>query len=297
VAACPQASEWVTSVRLTHPLYRGQRVALLTQHGKETVLAPVLELALDCRLDLVTGYDTDLLGTFSRDIPRAGTQLEAARQKARIGMQLSGLALGLASEGAFGPDPFAGMFPWNVEVLIFIDDHRAIEVVGVAQGNAKSAHLQTASWAEAEAFAQQTGFPEHHLVLRPDSEADPRIRKGIACWATLAAAFAWAREQSASGQVFIEIDGRAHANPTRMENIRRAAEDLANKLCSLCPACSSPGFWSVQCEPGLRCADCDAPTRETRAEVHGCLKCAYRETRARTDRQYADPRHCDYCNP
>ncbi len=297
MAACPQASEWVTSVRLTHPLYRGQRVALLTQHGKETVLAPVLELALDCRLDLVTGYDTDLLGTFSRDIPRAGTQLEAARQKARIGMQLSGLALGLASEGAFGPDPFSGMFPWNVEVLIFIDDHRAIEVVGVAQGHAKSAHLQTASWAEAEAFAQQTGFPEHHLLLRPDSEADPRIRKGIACWATLEAAFAWAREQSASGQIFIEIDGRAHANPTRMETIRRAAEDLANKLCSLCPACSSPGFWSVQCEPGLRCADCDAPTRETRAEVHGCLKCAHRETRARTDRQYAAPRHCDYCNP
>lgn len=36
-------------------------------------------------------------------------------------MQLSGLALGLASEGSFGADPFAGIFPWNVEFLIFID--------------------------------------------------------------------------------------------------------------------------------------------------------------------------------
>lgn len=282
---------------MTGGAYSGQRVALLTQHGKEKVLAPVLELALGCRVGLVTGYDTDLLGTFTHDIPRAGSQIEAVRQKARIGMQISGLPLGLASEGSFGPDPFAGMFPWNMELLIFIDDIRAIEVVGVAQGNAKSAHLLTASWAEAESFAHQTGFPEHHLVLRPDSEADPRIRKGIASWATLEAAFAWAREQSASGRVFLETDGRAHANPTRMENIRRAAEDLAKKLCSQCPACSTPGFWIVERVPGLRCADCDAPTRETRSEVHGCLKCAHRETRERTDRQYADPRYCDYCNP
>ena len=280
-----------------HHLYREQRVALLTQHGKEKVLTPALEVELGCRVELVTGYDTDLLGTFSRDTPRAGTQLEAARQKARIGMQISGLPLGLASEGSFGPDPVAGMFPWNVELLIFIDNILAIEVVGVAQGNAKSGHLLTASWAEAESFAHQAGFPEHHLVLRPDSEADPRIRKGIASWATLEAAFAWTQEQSASGRTFLETDGRAHANPTRMENIRRAAEDLTKKLCSQCPACSTPGFWIVERMPGLRCADCDAPTRETRAEIYGCLKCEHRETRGRTDRQYADPRHCDYCNP
>lgn len=284
-------------MHFAHHRYRDQRVALLTQHGKEKVLAPVLALALGCRVELVSGYDTDLLGTFSRDIPRAGTQLEAARQKARIGMQIAGLPLGLASEGCFGPDPFAGMFPWNVELLIFIDDIRAIEVIGVAQGSAKSAHLLTASWAEAESFAQQAGFPEHLLLLRPDSEDDPRIHKGIASWAELETAFVWALKQSASGQVFLEIDRRAYANPTRMKNIRGAAEDLAKKLCSLCPACGTPGFWIVERVPGLRCEDCDEPTRETCAEVYACLKCAYRETRERSNRQYAEPRYCDYCNP
>ena len=102
--------------------YAGQRVALLTQHGKERGLAPVLAAALGCRVERVAGYDTDLLGTFARDIPRAGTQIEAARKKARLGMQLAGLPLGLASEGSFGPDPMLGMFPWNVEFLIFIDE-------------------------------------------------------------------------------------------------------------------------------------------------------------------------------
>ena len=277
--------------------YSGRQVALLTQHGKERVLAPVLAAALGCRVERVAGYDTDLLGTFTRDIPRAGTQLEAARKKARLGMELAGLPLGLASEGAFGPDPFMGMVPWNVEFLIFIDDERGLEVVGVAQGKANFSHLLAADWAAAEAFARQTGFPEHHLVVRPEGENDPRIRKGIADWPEFEAAFAWAAAQSASDRVFLETDIRAHANPTRMDNIRLAAEDLARKLCSLCPACGTPGFWLVERVAGLPCEACGAPTREIRAEVQGCPKCAYRATREQTDAMYASAGRCDYCNP
>ena len=91
--------------------YYDQRVALLTQHGKELLVAPVLGTALGCQVERVTGYDTDLLGTFTRETPRAGSQIEAARKKARIGIQLSGLPLGLASEGAFGTDPYTQMLP------------------------------------------------------------------------------------------------------------------------------------------------------------------------------------------
>lgn len=150
------------------PIYAESRVALLTRHGKEGVIAPVLDAALGCRVERVTGYDTDLLDTFTRDIPRAGMQLEAARKKARIGMELSGLPLGLASEGSFGPDPMAGMFPWNVEFLIFLDDERGLEVVGIAQGKAIFSHLLTDDWAAVEAYARQAGFPAHHLVVRPE---------------------------------------------------------------------------------------------------------------------------------
>ncbi len=277
--------------------YAGQRVALLTQHGKERVLTPVLEAVLGCRVERVAGYDTDLLGTFTRDIPRAGTQLEAARQKARLGMEISGLPLGLASEGSFGPDPMLGMFPWNVEFLIWIDAGLGLEIIGVAQGKTNSAHVLAANWEEAEAFARQAGFPEHHLVVRPEGENDPRLHKGIADRADLQAAFARALDQSESQCVFIETDMRAHANPTRMENIRLAAEDLVQKLRSPCPACGLPGFWIVERISGLPCADCGAPTRETRAEIHGCLKCAHRVTRERTDKECADAGRCDYCNP
>ncbi len=277
--------------------YAGQRVALLTQHGKERVLAPVLEAALDCKVELVANYDTDRLGTFTRDIPRAGTQLEAARQKARLGMELAGLPLGLASEGSFGPAPMLGLFPWNVEFLIWIDDRLGLEIVGVAQGKTNSAHLLAANWEEAEAFALQAKFPEHCLVVRPEGENDLRISKGIAGWTELKAAFAGALKQSENQCVFIETDMRAHANPTRMENIRLAAEDVVQKLRSSCPACGLPGFWVIERISGLACEDCGAPTRETRAEVRGCLKCAHRVTRERTDMTFAPARCCDYCNP
>ncbi len=264
--------------------YSGAEVALLTLHGKERVIAPVLEGALGCRVRHESGYNTDLLGTFTRDIPRAG-------------MQLSGLPLGLASDGLFGADPFAGMFPWNMEFLIFIDDERELEVVGVAQGAANLSHLLAEDWAAVEAYAKQAGFAAHHLVVRPVGEDDLRMRKWIASWTELEAAFAWALAASGNGRVFVENDVRAHANPTRMANIRLAAKDLVKKLNALCPACGTPGFWIVERVDGLPCEACGAPTRETRVEVHGCIKCAHREARERADRQYADPGRCDYCNP
>ena len=269
----------------------------MTQHGKERVISPVLDPALGCHVERIEGYDTDLLGTFTRDIQRAGMQIEAARKKARIGMDLSGCPFGLASEGAFGPDPFAGMFPWNLELLIFIDDERSLEILGVSQGKANFFHLLASQWPEVETFARESGFPENYLVVRPEGENDIRIRKGINTWPELEAAFGWALSQSENGQVFIETDGRAHANPVRMENIRLASEDLLKKIQSTCPACDAPGFWVVERLPGLPCGNCGGHTQGIMAEVHGCLKCAHRITLERSDRKYADPTHCDYCNP
>ena len=68
---------------------------------------------LGCVIGLVTSFDTDLLGTFTRGAPRFGTQLAAARCKACKKMALAGRSPGIASEGRFGLDPYAGMVPWN----------------------------------------------------------------------------------------------------------------------------------------------------------------------------------------
>ncbi|WP_295008897.1 DUF6671 family protein [uncultured Dechloromonas sp.] len=280
-------------------LYRGQQVAFLTQHGKERVVAPILADMLGCRVERIGGFDTDQLGSFTREIPRYGKQLEAARRKARIGMELSGASIGLASEGSFGPDPHTGLFPWNIEVMLLVDDLRKIEVVGIHQGPASTDHAWIVTWAEMEEFATRIGFPEQHLVLRPSSENNPRVRKGLADWPSLKTAFAWAKLLSSAGtRIFVERDLRAHGHPERMVNIGKAALNLAEKLASLCPHCATPGFAAAEAVPGLHCAECGLPTREYRAEIWKCLRCEYRETRQRSDGvTTADPVSCGYCNP
>lgn len=277
--------------------YRHQAVAFLTQHGKEKVIGPVLHAAVGCRVERVNGFDTDVLGTFTRDIPRAGTQIEAARRKARLGMQMTGFALGLASEGVFGGDPIVGMLPWNREILVWIDAVHALEIVGVAQGEANFGYLLAANWAEAEAFARQWGFPAHHIVVRPESGHDQRIRKGIRSWVDLENVFVQATEQSLNGDVFLETDVRAFANPTRMQTIRLAAGDLAAKLQSACPACGMPGFWIVERVAGLPCADCGAPSQVPKADIVGCVSCDFRSIREHEGGKTADPSRCDLCNP
>lgn len=75
------------------------------------------------------GFDTDSLGTFTREVPREGSQLEAAREKARAGIDRSGLPFGLGSEGAFGPGPL-GLSSVNLELVVLLDTRRGIEIVG-----------------------------------------------------------------------------------------------------------------------------------------------------------------------
>ncbi|MFT5589322.1 MAG: hypothetical protein ACI9ZF_001496 [Bradyrhizobium sp.] len=277
-------------------VYSGKKIALLTQHGKEQVIAPALEPVLGCTINHVTGFDTDQLGTFTRDILRPGTQLDAARRKARMGMSLSGLSLGIASEGSFVPDPYTGMFPWNIELVILIDDCLGIEAVGMAEGAGHNAHVEARDWQTVESFANNQDFPRHQLVLRPRNQDDPHIEKGIADWARLKSCFESCVAQADNQQVFIETDLRAFANPARMEHIRQATVDLLHRIESLCPLCSAPGYWVTGRQPGLPCSACCLPTSSYRSETWSCLKCRHKSVQKRTDMTVADPRHCAYCN-
>lgn len=242
------------------------------------------------------GFDTDIFGTFTRDIARDGNQLEAARKKARTGMALSGLPIGLASEGTFGPDPYSFMLPYNSELLIWIDDGLGIEVVATSSGKTNLAHRVVNSWVKAKAFAESAGFPEHHLIVRPGNENHPEFRKDLADWPNLQKAVSWAMNLDPNQQVFIETDMRASANPTRMQNIRQAAEELARRLSSLCPSCGTPGFAKAGLIRGLPCEDCGSPTEEAKADIHRCVRCEHQSVVDR-ERKFAAARSCGYCNP
>jgi hypothetical protein len=284
------------SLDAAQSIYSGQRVALLTQHGKEMPLAEILNHSLGCQLEHVTGYDTDQLGTFTRNIARSGSQLDAARAKARIGMSLCGLTIGLASEGAFGPDPVFFMLPHNLELLVWIDDHLSIEVVATSSGRTNFSHITVKDWEAAKQFAESVGFPEHYLIVRPDDEHHLEFRKGLSDWESLLEAVTWALAASPTGQAFIETDMRAFANPTRMQNIRNAAEVLADKLKSHCPACDTPGFAKSGVVRGLPCEDCGQPTEVVKADTYSCVRCDY-QTMVDRETQFASAGNCGFCNP
>jgi Zn finger protein HypA/HybF involved in hydrogenase expression len=282
---------------IDHKPYVGLKASLLTQHGKESVICPELLSANGLEVIHVKGYDTDKLGTFTRDIPRYGSQLDAARKKARIGMELSGLPIGLASEGAFSNDPYTGLLPWNYELVVLVDDVHNIEITGFYSGEAQSASKPVPSWDELMDFLSEAQFPSHQLVVRPDDEYHPECRKGINTIKSLRDAYDWAISISKNGSVFAENDLRAHANPTRMSNIFKATQDLAKKMASLCPQCHSPGFSITETKKGLPCSYCAMPTNLPIAHVWSCVKCGHKKDEVIVNPTSADPSKCNFCNP
>lgn len=277
--------------------YDGVRVAFLTQHGKEALLRPLFMRELGCEIVRAEGFDTDTLGTFTRDIDRPGSQLAAARIKATKAIELSGARIGLGSEGAFGTDPVGGLLPWDTEVLVWQDAATGVEVIGMAQGPGHSLQRTVNDEEALRRFADAAGFPGHGLVLRPDGPDAPRITKGLCDWNALRQAFAEALSVSQSGQVFAETELRAHMNPTRQRIILQAAENLVARLQSACPACDAPGFWEKERIGGLPCGLCGTPTRLPLAHVWQCGACGHADRRSVAEGQVADPARCDYCNP
>lgn len=276
---------------------RDAPLAFVTRHGKERLLAPVLEPATGCRIVHVDHIDTDTLGTFTREISRQGSQRDAARKKAQLGIECTGSRFALASEGAFVQDPWSGILPWNIEMLLLLDTKTGQEITGLAQGPASCFQQVVRNWPSLQQFANQAEFPSHHLALRPDHAEHPAVVKGIDSLATLRTAFAAAMAQSRQQQVFVESDLRAHCNPSRQQIIVKAAENLIARLRSTCPACGAADFWVASNIKGKPCRACGAPTTEARAERWRCACCAHEAIRDRPAFPLADPAHCEHCNP
>ena len=278
--------------------FSGRKAVLVTKHKKEKVIKPVFENATGCEVIVDTSFDTDELGTFTREKERIGSQLEVAKKKALTGMKLNNLDLGLASEGSFGPHPAVPFLPWNREIVILIDSKNELEIYGEYSGvETNYAQSFVQNFKELKEFAQKAGFPEHFLVLRPDENSLPII-KGIDSWQELERVFHELRLKSNDGKVFVETDMRAHANPTRMANIKKATEDLIRKIKQRCPKCKTPGFDVIKRQKGLPCEWCGMPTEEIISETYGCLKCGFNmERKFPKGKEKASAESCKYCNP
>jgi hypothetical protein len=268
-----------------------QTVAFLTNHDKAPLVA-------DCLADsgfaviTVDSFDTDQLGTFSREVSRTHSAHETALTKARLAAQLAGTRYGLGSEGSFGRDPYLRMLPWDSELLCWWDAEQGYAVYA-SQGGSDTNYAQrwVSSLEDARAFADKAGFPQHALII--GQAGDAVFCKGVQDPAQF--------EQSVltilhtQERVWLETDMRAHLNPARREMIKRAASQLALRLAISCPACQAPGYSVQQLQTGLACRDCDHPTSQALSEHWLCGACGHAEIRQRTG--FAEPEHCPQCNP
>jgi hypothetical protein len=281
--------------------YAGRKAVLATMHGKEEAIAPVLRDRLGLLVSSAPDIDTDALGTFTGEIPRAGTIREAAIAKARLGMEATGLPIGLASEGSYGPHPQIPFIPGGVELMVLVDDTRGIVVSEHLIDDAPAfGHAYVAAGDELTPILDRLGVPGHALIVRP-AESDNgagHIHKGLRDRTAFEHAVMSAQAQSKDGRALIQTDMRAHMNPTRMATLGRLASALAERLSTLCPACGMPGYGQVDVETGLPCDWCGTPSLMVRHRVFGCVACPHRENRPRGDGlTKADPGHCPSCNP
>lgn len=288
--------------------YRGATAALATMHGKESAISPAMLSHLGLRIVAPPNLDTDALGTFTGEVPRVGTMRDVAIRKARLGMRASGLRIGIANEGSFGPHPVIPFVRAGMEVMVLVDDERDL-IITESLIAEEVVHEETliASASELEQFLPRARFPTHALVVAPNLTASPwwklhpeyaRARKGVVRHSDLADAVDRAARISEDGRARVATDLRAHMNPTRMRAIARLASLLAARIATCCPACQAPGFGKAGPAPGLPCRTCGEESTIPRGDILKCPACAYeREDGRLAVCVPAEPGDCPRCNP
>jgi len=273
--------------------YRQRAVALLTKHAKGAVISPAFA---ELGLDVVTSdaFDTDNLGTFTGEIPRALAPRDCAARKARLACELTGLELGLGSEGSFGGGPMPGFVNWDDEILVLYDASQDLEITAYASGPVGLDHITSRSLQELCEWVERFPAEQAWILRLPDG-----IHKGLRgteSLRTLLAGNGLLSKGELTEEIRLEPDLRAMHCPERRIYIQQAAEQLCQRLQSACPACVAPDFWQTAVERGLPCAWCREPTGLAKILVKECRQCGFTE-RQPVAQAHADPGQCQRCNP
>lgn len=277
--------------------FQNRKLLIATKHGKEQVIAPILEknLGVICFTD--NNIDTDVLGTFSGEVERKKSPYKTALEKCKMAMQITGCDLVLASEGSFGAHPVAFFSQANEELVVLLDQKNNQDFFGktlTTDTNFSGALISSKE--EARIFANQIGFPEHALIIKDQEQEFKKLVKGICSPKALEKALDSMLKKE--GTVWIETDMRAMYNPTRMRVIAQATDNLIDRMKSVCPVCNHPGFWVVETLQGLPCSSCGLPTKSTKSHKYTCRNCQYTENRDFPHgKKNESPMFCNFCNP
>jgi len=274
------------------PSFAGATLALLTRHQKLPLVASALA-PLGFNLQLTEAFDTDQLGTFSGEIARTQTPLQAALHKAKLAAELTGARYGLGSEGSFGGGPLPGLLNWDQELLVWFDTQTGQQVVAEASGAVSIRAQPFTTLASLHDILTQAPSGQAWM-LQLDTTAKQPMYKGLQSQADIEAALTGSGWQSGQSVTLLP-DLRAMHCPERQQYIRQAAMQLAAQLQQRCPACGAADFSVKSQQRGLPCASCLTATTAVLWRVQRCDCCGH-QLNLRTE-QLADPACCPQCNP
>jgi hypothetical protein len=279
--------------------FRDSTVIFATNHNKASVAKEPFARVLNATVKELA-IDSDRLGTFSGEVERSGSMLDALRGKIQLAREVTQERFVLVSEGGFGQAGGLAFVAQGTEMLMLHDSVTGVEVVEQYVSwdtNYATASLKNTD--ELRRFLPRIDFGSHALVLYPEGLSPIQlVCKGITTLHEAEEAFTDSLAASPASVVLAMSDMRAHVNPTRMKAIQACCELLVQRLATGCPKCGSGGFGPVATVPGLPCAGCGAPTERAKAEKHACVVCKANIQKPRSDgRTTADPGECQWCNP
>lgn len=279
--------------------FKNRKLVIATMHKKENIIKPILEKKLWVNCILLKDFNTDIFWTFTRDIKRTWSMIDAARLKINKALDLSWFDLGISSEWSFwlhNSMPFTNS---NFELTLLIDRKNNFEIIWYNLSSDTNLNWKyVSSIKEAFDTAKKWWFPEHWIIVRLNEKSRLFINKGINNKSDLEKWISKILSLPFVKKVYIETDMRAFKNPTRMKNIKLSIIDLLKNINSFCPTCSTPWFCINDIEIWLPCWDCLSPTNMPTYEIYTCNKCGFiKKNKIKKYGKYADPWNCINCNP
>lgn len=275
--------------------YRSARVVLPTLHSKGALAQDAFKEHLHMDVEELQ-IDTDQFGTFSGDIERKLSPKESAIAKAKLGLAQSDYQYALASEGSIGADQTIPFLNSDVEFVVFLDSVNDLIISHAYRSFDITAYTHEYKQGDdLEKFLTKADFPKHQLIVKSLDSGVKALAKGISDESTLMSVLHQATEDGLK-KIVIESDLRAHASPSRAQNIKEAFKELAIRISSLCPECESPGWGVTSAVRGLPCTDCGEESDAVRAHLYGCISCIY-VAEGEPIATSIDPSRCSWCNP
>jgi hypothetical protein len=263
-------------------------VSLLTKHGKEKIIAPILCESFKIELIHTDKFDTDSLGSFDHKIFRTLSPIECALKKAYMSCELTNCQQGLGSEGSI--NSHFGLGVVDEEFIAFVDIKRNLEIVAQAK---KALSLNVFEVKDAEELTIQLS----DSTLLGNSKQKWIVHQGNECLKGLASYEL--TSQITSWPAKCEPDLRAMNCPQRQEVIALAMHDLLQRLSAFCPQCEMINFVPKVKQSGLEylpCELCSLPTNKPVPLTKHCDSCEFTEKEDSAP-LVASAFYCNFCNP